>query len=211
MKNINAGDKVYCLVYGWGRVDHIRDPDTPLTKYFVDFDGVEDEFISYDREGQFDDRCNRTLYKRPPCLSFHSPSTLAPTSSRETTFENAELGDKVYDIAYGPGLISAKYPAGHLTVEFNLHSHMQYDESGCPGGSTVRRLYWDIPEIIAPVRPKRKIKKNITHYVNVFKKDDHYYSVTYQTAQDARMGIAYQYSQRVVEARPVELTWEEEE
>ena len=127
----------------------------------------------------------------------------------ETTFENARIGDKVFEITHGHGVIIKK--DDFLTVEFNLYSHMQYDESGKPRGSGIRSLYWAVPEVIAPARPVRKIKKNITHYVNVFKKDDHYYSVTYQTAQDARNGIAFQYSQRVVEAMPIEITWEEEE
>ena len=71
-----------------------------------------------------------------------------------TTFENAKIGDKVYDYyydQYGRVIEIGEYS---ITVQLALNSgKFVYDKNGRV--SNTRILFWDKPEIIAPEQPPR--------------------------------------------------------
>ena len=84
-------------------------------------------------------------------------------NNNETTFENAKVGDKVYDIRYGEGeIISIKESSEHpVGVGFpNIPYKIIYKFNGLEYRDHKNRiLFWDKPQIIAPPRPKRMVKK----------------------------------------------------
>jgi hypothetical protein len=116
----------------------------------------------------------------------------------ETTFENAKVGDRVWDIRYGWGRIShidnrrsrslpggpgiRPHPPGPhhwrslfpLSVTFNvrLTPGRNYDECfsfcGCSSLDMKRTLFWDEIKIVPPERPKRKVKKEVEVWLNVY-------------------------------------------
>lgn len=74
-------------------------------------------------------------------------------------FSNARVGDKVYSVAHGEGVITvieleedfpirAKFTGGTSTFSFSGRLNV-----GCPPS-----LFWGKPEIIAPPKPPRTIK-----------------------------------------------------
>ena len=78
----------------------------------------------------------------------------------ETTFENAQVNDKVYDILRGWGTVIRK-TLSHNTIEvsFPNHSRGTYFKDGKADRRENRRLYWEQPEIHADPRPARDIQK----------------------------------------------------
>ena len=89
----------------------------------------------------------------------------------ETTFENVQVNDKVYDILRGWGTI-VEIRSQHNTIEvsFPNHSRGTYFIDGKADRRENRRLYWEQPEIHADPRPARATRKTITKYANVFKR-----------------------------------------
>lgn len=83
----------------------------------------------------------------------------------ETTFENAQVGDNVWDEhtqEYGD-IYSIQ--EGILHVNFKNFSKC-YTASGKIVGCAIRTLYWD--KLVIPERPKRKVKKVIEGWYNIY-------------------------------------------
>lgn len=84
---------------------------------------------------------------------------------RETTFENAKVGDRVYYIERGWGTIIEVY-CGELKFKPDLDgiSHTFKKDGKYAGSASIKGqqvLFWDEVKIDAPERPKRKVKKEI--------------------------------------------------
>ena len=93
--------------------------------------------------------------------------------SKETTFENARVGDRVWDAHYGWGKITGHRFNGDpsLQVEFNSPLRwgcIRYNFEGVPSGGCSPSLFWDEVKFEAPVRPKRKVKKVIEGWYNMY-------------------------------------------
>jgi len=89
----------------------------------------------------------------------------------ETTFENARVGDRVWSSVFGWGSVRSfggdeKYP---VQVRFKSgNSDISYMVSGQRDDYELRTLYWDELCIDPPERPKRKAKKIIEGWVNIY-------------------------------------------
>lgn len=89
------------------------------------------------------------------------------------TFENAKVGDKVYCLKHGKGIIinigsiqSHNYPLG---VKFDYNSTYSYTLDGKSLTADKNPiLYWSKPEIIAPEAPKRMVIKTISRWINIY-------------------------------------------
>lgn len=83
-----------------------------------------------------------------------------------TTFELAEVGDFVWDIAYGDGVITStnngnKYP---ITVKFSDTHSESYTMGGCPNIEANQTLFWEQLIVVAPRMPKREKFKDINGF-----------------------------------------------
>lgn len=84
----------------------------------------------------------------------------------ETTFENAQVGNIVWD--------EFRQEYGHiylihnsiLCVGFKNNISKHYTDSGKEVGYAIRTLYWD--KLILPERPKRKVKKVVEGWTNLY-------------------------------------------
>lgn len=105
----------------------------------------------------------------------------------ETTFENAKVGDRVWSITQGWGKITSinntpNYPilaffpsgAATFTIEGKYYEKHQYPI-----------LFWDEIPITPPPRPKRKVKKEISRWANVY---TNYCSSLYNSEKAANAG-----------------------
>lgn len=139
----------------------------------------------------------------------------------ETTFENAKVGDRAWDAAYGPMTICemgtdsliAKTDAGER-FQFNVGGHIfiGMDTRACiifyaPN----RTLFWSEVQITPPPRPKRMKKVEIVRYVNAYKNhrnpDD--YILEYSITKDEAEECAEKYA--IAIAVPVTIPFEVEE
>ena len=123
------------------------------------------------------------------------------------TFENARVGDKVYCLVNGEGVINkiddtVKYP---LEVRFKANILAYNVEGQSYFGPHMRTLYWSKPEIIAPPQPKRKVMKEFVFYVNVYR---HGHTTTYTTRFEADK---YKCNDRLGDAECIVITREVEE
>jgi hypothetical protein len=87
----------------------------------------------------------------------------------ETTFENARVGDRVWSVEYGWGTVESVskgvYP---VVVSFDCGIDVTYTFSGMPRSSGLQTLFWDEVKIEAPPRPRRKVKRTIEGWANVY-------------------------------------------
>ena len=83
----------------------------------------------------------------------------------ETTFENAVVGDKVWDEYRKEYGIISEIVNGEIKVQFPSLT-ISYYLDGTALGKYVRTLYWD--KLVIPERPKRKVKKVIEGWVNIY-------------------------------------------
>jgi hypothetical protein len=84
----------------------------------------------------------------------------------ETTFENARIGDKVWDFNYGWGVIAFKSAS---TIDVNFRSlTLTYSLAGWERGKR-RTLFWDEIKFTAPPRPKRMVKKEVVVWYSISK------------------------------------------
>jgi len=87
----------------------------------------------------------------------------------ETTFENAKVGDRVWSSVFGAGIIldnanSKDFP---IYVKFsNFCASFMTD--GKRFKEERRTLFWEEIDMIPPERPKRKVKKVIEGWVNIY-------------------------------------------
>jgi hypothetical protein len=97
---------------------------------------------------------------------------VVPYQESKPTFVDAKVGDKVYSLRYGEGIIEGFYP--YDTVR---PFRVMFTKGGCVAYGIDGRLsklditpdlYWAKPEIIAPPMPKRKVKKSIELFLNIY-------------------------------------------
>lgn len=90
----------------------------------------------------------------------------------ETTFENAKVGDRVWDFDDGWGTLSrsmlTSHPSYPLEVRFSTNKIGIYTISGISFGGEKQTLFWDEVKFEAPPRPKRKVKKVVVGWVNIY-------------------------------------------
>lgn len=82
----------------------------------------------------------------------------------ETDFRNAKVGDRVWSIAYGWGVVKkTDYPylEFKILVGFQKEISCSYTIDGIGGHGEFRTLFWDEVKIEPPPRPKRKVKKEL--------------------------------------------------
>lgn len=86
------------------------------------------------------------------------------------TFEKAQVGDKVYDLLEGEGIINSVdyHNILPISVRFKEYELCYTHEGKTSSKSKTARLYWSKPEIIAPEAPKRLVDKVLTVYANVY-------------------------------------------
>lgn len=88
----------------------------------------------------------------------------------ETTFENAVVGDKVWDEYYqGYGEIALIH-SNLIEVRFETRV-TAYHKDGVMRGALHRTLYWG--KLVIPERPKRKVKKVIEGWLNIYTENLH--------------------------------------
>lgn len=82
-----------------------------------------------------------------------------------TTFENARVGDRVWDFNRGWGTISQPFNSSNVfKVEF-ANDFGWYDNNGMQS-ARIRTLFWDEIRFEPPPQPKRKVKKWMRLYKN---------------------------------------------
>lgn len=87
----------------------------------------------------------------------------------ETTFENAKVGDRVWDLRHGWGTVNSRQDNAPcpLSVWFDAGNCLGFSFDG-HSYSQKRTLFWDEIKFEAPPRPARKIKKVVEGWVNVY-------------------------------------------
>ncbi len=131
----------------------------------------------------------------------------------ETDFRNAVVGDRVWSIDAGWGKIidtnhSSHYP---INVCFDNGCTKSYGINGkFVEADTIQSLFWDEIKIIPPERPKRKVKKVVEGWVNIYEDayKDIYIIPPYTTKEDADKSRA---SNRLGEACFIHHEYEVEE
>jgi len=86
-------------------------------------------------------------------------------------FENAKVGDKVWSINYGWGEITEIYTGDTypICVRFVGESGITYTLNGYIDEFDMNpTLFWDELQFEIPVKPKRKIKKKIEGWCNIY-------------------------------------------
>jgi hypothetical protein len=75
-----------------------------------------------------------------------------------TTFENARIGDRVWDILRGWGEVSSVTNDGYYTIaaEFGNGQESTYTVDGREYEDTPQTLFWDEIKFEAPVQPPRR-------------------------------------------------------
>ena|SRR3990167_11041888 len=108
---------------------------------------------------------------------------------RETTFENARVGDRVYWLTLGMwgeivNIVPAYSEEPRLEVRFadeGSISFYWFTRSGSSGriSGESQTLFWDEVKIIPPPRPKRMVKKEID--VRVVRDESGIFAIPVQT------------------------------
>ena len=102
-------------------------------------------------------------------------------------FKDAKVGDRVYCLKNGWGsIISSGAGRIHpLYVEFDGGDCDNYTLNGEQNIEDRRpTLYWGEPQIIAPPKPKRLVKKTVTRYLNIFN-NEAFGGILHSTAEEA--------------------------
>lgn len=99
----------------------------------------------------------------------------------ETTFENAIVGDRVWDFGAGWGKIDSMplFPEDYMRVEFHNAIASRYEAYNLNGVNIYdqkQTLFWDEIKFEAPPRPKRMVKKVVEGYVNLQEMETGVYS-----------------------------------
>ena len=86
----------------------------------------------------------------------------------ETTFENAQVGDKVWSFFYGWGVIdkikASEYP---ICVDFDSDV-AHYTFGGSLYKDDPQSLFWDEIDMTPPPRPVRKVKVPVEVWANIY-------------------------------------------
>lgn len=92
----------------------------------------------------------------------------------ETTFENARVGDRVWDFGLGWGNIATVEAVKSCDTQVSVTIDVQFDCRECITYNvqgvfvSVRTLFWDEIKFEAPPRPKRMVKKVVEGWVNIY-------------------------------------------
>lgn len=101
-------------------------------------------------------------------------------------FTKDDVGMKVYSLKYGEGRIRSFFSGRiyPLEVQFTFDYVEYFDIMGRLFLRDITQdLYYAKPEIIAPRRPKKKVKRIIVRFVNIF--TDNRTSLGYKTLEEA--------------------------
>ena len=113
--------------------------------------------------------------------------------SNVNDFSDAMIGDKVYDIIQGPGIIIktdalGDYPIGVSLEDKECTGRKAYSTYTLDGHVDTRNtgpsLYWSKPEITIPPKPKRKVTRTIERWINIYPHNA-FESSVYTTRADA--------------------------
>lgn len=86
-------------------------------------------------------------------------------------FENAKVGDQVWSIKHGWGIITDIYADTHypITVKYFTKSPSNYTLDGkCNSSDLYPEIYWDVVTFEYPKQPKRPVKKEIIKYAAIY-------------------------------------------
>ena len=77
--------------------------------------------------------------------------------SNTTTFENAKVNDKIWSIKYRRWFTVTRIQTNYIIIsDGNINTSCNFD--GSVNGDKFQSYFWDEIEIIAPVKPKPKLK-----------------------------------------------------
>ena len=128
---------------------------------------------------------------------------------RETTFENAKVGDKVWNLSYRVwGTIKEINTRDYyqLKVEFINGMTNTYTFDGIISPGRHQSIFWDEVKVEAPTRIKRKVKKIWVGWANVYEDQVHCHT----SKEKAKNNHGFDPDLLAV-AVPVEIEYEEEE
>ena len=129
--------------------------------------------------------------------------------SRETTFENAKVGDKVWDSVIGTWGYIKELKYGEefsIIVHFyGMGKERYYTQKGVSSYGQNQILFWDEVKFEVPVRPKRKVKKKVKSWANIY--DDG----VVRTHAEPREALDNASHNAIKVAFPIEIEYEEEE
>lgn len=98
---------------------------------------------------------------------------LRKTNTGGLMFRDAKVGDAVWSVVYGWGKVVSidLMPDFPVLVKFDsqLNSGFSYRRDGRYAADQFPTLFWDEVPIVAPPRPKRKVKKVLEGWVNLFR------------------------------------------
>ena len=115
--------------------------------------------------------------------------------SNETTFENAQVGDRVWSSKWGWGevLVITKRFTYPIEVRFSDTCSEYHTLKGVNVEGEMQSLFWD--ELTIPTRPKRKVTKTIEAWANVYPDGKYYVYETLGWAErnkaDTRIALAH--------------------
>ena len=128
---------------------------------------------------------------------------------KETTFENAKVGDDVWSPLFGVGRIveiesvSEDYPI--IVKPYNNPGRrVSFACSGQYLQSGNQLLFWSEVKIEAPVRPKQKVKKMWKGWANVYEDQAHCHPTKAKAKSNAGFSV-------IAMAVPIEIEYEVEE
>ncbi|MDR1314788.1 MAG: hypothetical protein LBQ12_14145 [Deltaproteobacteria bacterium] len=65
---------------------------------------------------------------------------------------NFDKGDKAFVLGKGYGKVSTVLPDGSFEVKIENYGYMHFTRDGAAGGSGLKRVFYDDPVIVEPVR-----------------------------------------------------------
>ena len=132
--------------------------------------------------------------------------------SRETTFENAKVGDKLWSF-YGREWVTVEKICSNqkycICLVFEDNSTEACTLEGETTEGSRQDIFWDEIKFEVPVRPKQKIKKKLKRWMNVYEEGkwtgngNHYESECQARKAATHAAVAV--------AIPFEVEYEEEE
>lgn len=132
-------------------------------------------------------------------------------------FDKAQVGDKVYSLLHGYGVITeVSSPSRLITVDFNgnASNRKYYLDGKYQVNDYEPTLFWNRPLTPDDPAPKRKVKKTLVRYCNLYKAGGEVYaSVAYSTqklAHQAWQGVG-PFTIVILKEQPITFEYEEEE
>lgn len=155
--NAKVGDDIICEYFGKGKIVAVFSEDDYEFPIVVEFENRL--------------RPAYTMYGVMNKLFIPSITYInKPTIEEHNDFSFAKVGDPVYSLKYGWGIVtqnlsetSCTYP---IKVSFSKNNLWYAIKGKLNINYITPDLYWDKPEIIAPSPPKRKIEKKLDVWVN---------------------------------------------